>query len=144
MVVPPEGIQDGVLQVLGVIEHGLGEFPETRNHQPGVDGDVTAVSGEVTQAIQRRVGFERPTIIGECHKGSRIKTDLELIREGPLNSRVQAHAGALEGDLNVGTSAAQTHRAHEQRATVVHTLVGPLNEANTEFEGLQTPSVLKF
>ena len=109
-----------------------------------MNSDVPPVSSEVPQAIQRRVGFERPTVIGECHKGCCIKADLQLIRESPLNSRVQAHSGALEGDLYVGTSTAKMDGAHQQWSAVVHTLVSPLDESYTELQGVDTASVLEL
>ena len=132
MLISAQGIQDGVLQVLGIIEHRLGKLCEAGNHQPGVNGDVTAVGGEVSQTVQCRVRLERSTIIGERHKRRRIQTDLQVLSESSADSRVQTHSRAFQGDLNIGTPATQVNRAHQEGTPVFHTLVRPLHESDTE------------
>jgi hypothetical protein len=139
-----EGIEDGVLEVLCILEHGFGQFGKTGDDESRLNGDVAAVGGEVAQAIECGVGFERTTVIGECYERGGVKTDLELVSKRPLDSRVESHPGSLQSDLDVGASASQSNRSHQQWASVVHTVVAPLDQTNPELQGLNPSGVLEL
>ena len=139
--ISPQGIHDVVLQILSIGEHRFADFTKARNDQPGRNAHIPAMSGEVPQAIERGIGFKRTLIIGQCHKSRSIQTHLQLLGKSPLNTWVEANSGAPESEFKVFTPSSQAHRAHQQGTGVIHSVVFPLHQTNTQSQGVQATVV---